>query len=385
MHENEMFSREAAASLTSSLVRIPSVGDTDTEKNVARFVKKRLENLGFQTMTFEALSGRPNVVGILRGDSTSPSLMFNAHMDVVEPGDIRTWHREPFSGTVTRGKVYGRGSADTKGGLAAVLLAAESLSKRNLAGTLIIAAVVDEEKSKRGTVSLVRRRILPNYAVFVEPTDLRLCVSHYGVLLMKITVFGTRTHSSMVTPRTPNAIVDLSHIILALERYNSELSRKSDKILGPPKAVVGMINGGVSATCSAEKCSCTVDRRIIVGEDLMDAQEEILDLIRSVKRPGRQMKIKPEIRYKLPAANTHVGHPFVVKCRKIMRRLGKNDVPVVLHGSSDMPLLTSLGIPCVMLGPGSTSVAHAPNEWVTIKDVRDAAVIYAQFANDFLA
>ena len=167
------------------LVQINSInpslsGDGEGESQIGSYVADSLNDLGLQVTTYEIEPGRVNVVGVLKGNGDGRSLMLNAHMDTV---GVDGMIHDPFGAEIREGRLYGRGSQDMKGSLAAMMAAVKALvdADANLAGDVLITAVADEEHSSIGTEDLVRHHTA-DAAIVTEPTDLTLCRAHRGFI-----------------------------------------------------------------------------------------------------------------------------------------------------------------------------------------------------------
>ncbi|MBV9547020.1 MAG: M20/M25/M40 family metallo-hydrolase, partial [Chloroflexi bacterium] len=206
---------EASQQLLCDLVRVPSLGGSDGEIAIQHTLAQLLEAEGLETdhwqLPLESLvseSDFPGVevprreawglVGRLRGRGGGRSLMLNAHVDVVPPGDVAAWQHDPFSGYVQHGNVYGRGACDMKGGLVSAFAAVRAIRRAGVAlkGDLLLACVVGEEDGGLGTYGLLRRGWRADACVVPEPTSLDLVPANAGALTFRLRVRGRATHAS---------------------------------------------------------------------------------------------------------------------------------------------------------------------------------------------
>ncbi|MDQ3870668.1 MAG: M20/M25/M40 family metallo-hydrolase, partial [Chloroflexota bacterium] len=164
------------------LVRIPSTNEPDLGRNeaaAAELVADRMSAWGWRPLVEEVAPGRPNVVVVVEGGSPGPTLCFEGHTDVVTAGDPTEWERDPFGGEIADGRLYGRGAADMKGGLAAMLYAARALdAERPFPGRLVLAVLADEEGMMLGAKAFVARGHAAGIdaAVICEPEAGEVCV-----------------------------------------------------------------------------------------------------------------------------------------------------------------------------------------------------------------
>jgi len=328
---------------------------------------------------------RPNVYCVLRGSEDTPILMLNGHTDVVPAGE--GWTTDPFGGAIESDRLYGRGAADMKGGLAAMMVAMKSLAfaKVGLRGTLIFSAVVDEEQAESGTRRMLESGIKSDFAVVGEPTNLRVASASKGDVYYEITTTGRSAHSSTPGLGT-NAISKMADIIEAINGLSKELEAKKHELLGFPTHSVGTIEGGTATNVVPSICRVTVDRRTLPGESGADGKAELESLIERLRK--KDPKLRAEVRTLMEASPMEVpsDHPFVQTAREAVRHvLGSDRGLVGLSGATDAQLLYNLSkIPSVILGPGELSQAHQPDENVSLSEVAEAAKIYTRLALSLL-
>src|SRR5216110_678042 len=229
--------------LTRDLVRIPSVvrpGDaTATEADVARYVEHWLGKQGFGVEVHEVVPGRPNVVAWLGDKEGGRSLLLEGHTDVVTEGDPREWTHSPFGAELVGTRIYGRGAADMKGGLAAAMIAAAAIKRSGAAlrGRLVIGALVDEEGDMLGAHHLCTTPIGRELsaAIICEPEQNEICLEQRGVVWARVTVRGRMAHGAMPEAGA-NPITALAALIAdapRLERRLRALCARS-RYLRPP-------------------------------------------------------------------------------------------------------------------------------------------------------
>jgi len=180
----EKIASDEIIELTRQLIRIPSENPPGGEGEIAEFIAEKLKDLGLTVRVYEFKPGRPSVVGLLSGVKEKPTLMFNGHMDTVPVGDKDLWSVEPFEGVLRDGRIYGRGAADMKGALAAMIASVKAIveSEVNLRGRLILTFVADEEVTGYGTRDLIRRGYRADFAIVGEPNELNVQTAHKGLL-----------------------------------------------------------------------------------------------------------------------------------------------------------------------------------------------------------
>jgi acetylornithine deacetylase/succinyl-diaminopimelate desuccinylase family protein len=379
---------EEVVQLTSELIRIPSENPPGDQRAVSEFIESKIRDLGLVAEAYDCRPDKPNVVGLLSGKKRRPVLMLNGHVDTVPVGDKESWEVDPHAAVVKEGRIFGRGAADMKGGLAAMLMAAKAIVEAGveLSGTLMLAAVVDEEvpPGGLGTRDLLEKGYRSDYAIIGEPTELRVQTAHKGALWLEVTTKGKSAHSS--TPRLGvNAIYGMSKLCLLLEAMLPELEKNSHPLVGNPSINVGTIQGGTSGNTVPELCRVVVDRRLIPGEKLADVKESLNRVLEKVRIENPQLRIETRVLVEGEPSETSAGDPIVKASREAVMQVKRKDPGVTgFTATCDMRLLVAKGIPTVILGPGSLNQAHKANEFVEIQQVVDAARIYALTAEKLL-
>lgn len=384
--------REALDRFLCDLVRIPS--PSTQERAVAERIVAEMERLRFHEVRVDRIG---NVLGWV-GTETGPLLMLNGHMDTVEVNDPAAWSHDPFAATVERGRLYGRGACDMKGGLAAMIYGAHLLQQAGLPrqGRVVVACVVQEEPCEglASQVLIEEEGIRPDWVVIPEPSNLQICRGQRGRIHLQIATRGRSAHSSC-PELGQNAIYTASRLIFGLEMLADRLA--DDPFLGRGSLAVTEIRSSASGhNAIPDRCELTVDRRLTLGETETMALAEIQ---RVIAREG----VEAEVRVCEYTATSYTGYP----CRAREQR-----VPWVIE--EDHPLVTALvraahaqtgrrphishwrfstegaytggvaGIPTVGLGPGDPALAHTADEWVSLEDVHAAATIYARLAVEMM-
>lgn len=378
--------------LLQDLVRIPS---HESEGQVVRYLSKRFEALGIACTTRQVGDGgRDNFVATWgEGESRrqghdTPSLIFNSHMDTVSPGDAGEWDRDPFSGDLVQGtkgsgnRVYGRGAADAKGPLAAMIAAFESIvrSEIPLQGRLILTAVAFEETQGLGTQAEVFGGTKADAAIVGEPTGLELHIAHKGVARIDVTTRGKPAHASEPWEGT-NAISKMGKVILALDELSEKVSRKRDPLLGKATLTVTRIDGGIGLNVVPPRCKISLDRRLLPSENPEQAQKEIDSVLR---RLGQDPSFKAETSLfsAAEAAATPEEAPIVQETlRSRTEVLGIPSKAGGFAACCDMwHLKNQGGIPTVIIGPGKLNMAHKRDEYIEVSELEQAVEIYRNIA-----
>jgi succinyl-diaminopimelate desuccinylase len=386
--------------LTRDLVRIPSVvrpGDPSaTEAAVAAYVEQWMRREGLEVEVQDVAPGRPNVMGGLGDASAGPTLLLEGHTDVVTEGNPAEWTHPPFGGDVVDGRLYGRGSADMKSGLAAAMIAAAALKRSGvrLGGRLVVGALVDEEGDMIGAKHLCTTPIgrALSAAIICEPEQNELCLEQRGVVWARVTVRGRMAHGAMpeagINPIT--ALGALLREAPALERRLRRICRRSPHLRPPtvtPTVVLSPAQGVPQSNVIPSAAQATLDVRLTPGPDA-DAVGKEIDLAcqRAMQAcPGATVEWQPVNGYRL-ATRVERTEPLVrAMARAVRQATGRPARFGGVPGSTDGTILRmTLGIPIVTCGPGHRLIPHQVDEHVEVTELVDAAKIYAVSALNFL-
>ena len=359
--------------LARELVKIDSrnpalAPDSRGERAVALTLAATLEAWGFAVDVHDAAPGRPNVVA-RAGRGAGRSLMLNGHLDVV---GVDGMAHAPFAADVRDGRLYGRGSADMKGGLSAMSVAAARATRRGLAGEVIIAAVADEEHTSAGTRELLRRGIRADAAIVGEPTGLAIMPAHKGFAWVEIEVRGRAAHGSRYDVGV-DAILDSAVVLDELDRLEREtLPARRHALLGRPSLHVSTIEGGTGWSTYPDRCLIRVERRTLPGERAEEPLSEVSAAIARAKE--RRVTLAADARLVLSQAPSDVsaGAPIVGALSEALRARGESVTIAGMSAWTDAALLNEAGIPAICFGPGDIGVAHAAEEWIDVAEIERA-------------
>ena len=375
--------------MTRAMVAIPSVNPAleaggDGEEAMARLTAGWLRSWGFETRVYEVLPGRPNVVATLgAGVDSARTLILNGHLDTV---GVQGMQVDPFGGDSGAGRVVGRGAADMKGGLAAVLAAARSWSREPGPGRLVVALTCDEEHASEGMRRLVEDPDLrADAAVVAEPTSLAVMPAHKGFAWVEVTFGGRAAHGSR-----PEVGVDaIRHAAAFLQEMDvldvALQSGDPHPLLGHGSFHVGTIRGGSAWSVYPDRCTVTLERRTLPGETEDGFLAEVeRALARTQERvPGLAAAARLDL--VRPATEVPEDHSLVTELLAEVGA-GAGDAARVdgMTAWVDAAFLNQAGIPAVCFGPGSIAQAHAADEWADEREIIAAADILGRFVGRFL-
>jgi len=371
--------REPTVKMLQKLIQTKSTNPPGEELVLAEWVADYFQKVGLQVDLMPFSGKRGNLIARIKGSGEVPGLIFSAHFDTVPEGEI-PWTYPPYAAEVHDEKIYGRGAADMKGGMAAMIMAAEAIAKTpevKLKGDLIIAFTSGETSNLEGAKLLVESKKLEDAGAFLvsEPTGLDVLIAEKGALWMKAEALGKTAHSSM-PEKGENAIFNMVNFLYAAERHKPKFKRH--KLLGDPTITVGTINGGVIINVVPDKCSAKIDVRVPPPIDPKELYQEYKKLA------GDRVNLEM-IDYKLPV-NTGPDDPFVRKCLDASSEItGEKKMPGGTPYFTDGTILCNeYNLPMVIIGPAPLWMTHQHDENVEITKLVQAVKIYSLIALRYL-
>lgn len=361
------------------LIAIPSHSRSETgaEEQAAQYLAQRMKELNMRVHTQAVETGMANAVGILEGEENGPSIILNGHLDVVPVGE--GWRTPPFEPAVREGMLYGRGAADMKGAIAAMLGAVKLIRDHNLSvkGQAHLAFVCDEEAHNRGVARYLSDGPRADFAIVGEPTGLQLTVAHRGLIRFDITVYGRAGHIGR-PQGTVNAIDRMSPVLEAVRDLNRVLGRKEHGLLPPASIGTTLIRGGIKDNMVPGQCSIVVDRRLLPGENDETARGEIESIMASIKEDDPDFRCDFRETVYMPPGEADCRGSQMEAVQQLHRACFGGQA--VLHGfdaTCEQVCFLGSGINTIICGPGHIREAHTANEYVELEQVYEAAVFYA--------
>ncbi|MDQ3331524.1 MAG: M20 family metallopeptidase [Planctomycetota bacterium] len=364
-----------------ALVRINSVNsayeDGPGEREIATWIFDFFERRGIEVREQEVFAGRPNVIARVPGRDPTRRIILEAHMDTVSAKGMTV---PPFEPRIENGKLHGRGSCDTKAGLAAMMhaLAALHAERRRPPCDVWLAAVVDEEHSFRGVVELCEG-LTADAAIVAEPTQMRVVVASKGVLRWRIIVRGRAAHSSKPHLGV-NAITHMARVVLAIDEEHRRLASTSHPLLGPATCNVGLIHGGRQVNFVPDECAIVIDRRLLPGESADAVLAGYQSLLTALAASHRDLDAVMEPPMLIDdALETPSDSAPARLASELLSEMGLDGTPAGVPFGSDASKLSRQGVPSLIIGPGSIDQAHAAVEYVEIDQVEKAFSFYREF------
>lgn len=377
--------KDQLLNLLQDLTRINSVNPSLSpqgpgEKEIAYFIGNYLKNLGLQVTYQDLGKNRFNVIGILKGNG-GKSLILNGHIDTVSSDGMEI---NPFEPVLEEGKVYGRGTHDMKGGVAAMITAVQSIIESGIkpGGDVILACVADEEYASIGTEALVKE-YTADAAIIVESSELTITIAHKGFAWIKVEVFGKAAHGSL--PHLGiDAIVKSGRVLTEIENLGKNiLPQKKHPLLGSPSIHASLINGGKEISTYPDYCQVQLERRTLPGEDRETVAKEMRHMMETIQSKDEQFKAGYDVYFYRPPLEISKEEPIVQCLSKTYQSLLKKEPEyTAVSYWMDSAILADAGIPTVIFGPVGEG-AHAAVEYIDFDSVIRTAAVLAATIMDF--
>ena len=393
-----MYNFRAMEKLLKKLIQ----AETTPEKGelaAAEIIATELDRFGVDSHIDSWNENRANITAHIKSAGQKGALLFVCHLDVVGPGETG-WQKPAFVPVERDGRIYGRGAADMKGGIAAIVTAIGQIveSGRKLQGDIIFVAAAGEETDSCGAKRFIRDRggQLPELAgvIIPEPTDFAVVTAHRGILWLNVTTKGKAAHSS--SPQLGvNAISSMKSLLDQLENYRIDfephpapiersrasglrmpkswsIGRSIGAGLGSCSMSINTISGGKEINVVPDKCSIGIDIRTLPGQNHQQSIEDFEKIFAKLKQKNPEFDAEVIVVREADALETDSNCGFV---KDFCSCLGIIETKAVGF-TTDGPYFASLGAPVVIFGPGKPQLAHKPNEYIEIRDLQKGVDYY---------
>lgn len=411
--------RDFVVNLTRKLVSFKSINprfisnpEISQETELQIYFEEVMREIGLETERWDAFPRRPNLVGRLAGQGGGRSLIFNGHIDVVPPGDEKKWSRDPWGSDIVDGRLYGRGSYDMKGGVAAFVAATRAICRAGikLNGRLELHSVVDEEGGGGGTRNLIEKGYLADAVIVAEPSDGVIQPAEGGLSWLRVTIFGRSAHAgwryAQIYPQgradAPeshgvNAIEKGMKFVNAVRELEREWALRKHHPLLPPGITTinpGVIHGGVglgdnglpivtsNPAMIPDVCVIDFDLKFLPTESIEQVRQEFEEFVDGFAKTDPWLKEHPpKLQWHLadidfPPVATPIEHPLVQAIKETRRRL---DLPSKFSGFvavTDAAFYAGAGVAPVIYGPSGAGL-HSEDEYVNIDSLTETAKVFA--------
>lgn len=369
---------ESVVDTLAGLVAINSVNASleggPGEAELAHHVADLARAAGADVELYDVEPGRPNLLAWIRRGNR-PTLMFECHLDTVGLDPMP----DALNPRIANGRLYGRGSADPKGCLAAMLHVLHAAAQDpDFPVDLCLAGAVGEEIVMIGSRVMAERRPPVDAAVVGEPTELRIITAQKGAVRWRVRTHGVAAHSAM-PEQGHNAIEDMARALPALARgIEPHLDARPHPVLGNATWNVGTIRGGAGVNVVPDLCEIEIDRRLVPGDtsaEVLHHVDAALDDLRASDAHVRVDRDPPFV--DIPPLETSHDARVVRAARQAVAAAGISPDPLGVAYATDAAMLSGVGgIPSVVLGPGDIAQAHTNDEWIEIAQLEQAVGVY---------
>jgi succinyl-diaminopimelate desuccinylase len=363
---------------TSELIKFQTESPPGNEEACARFIMDYVNDLKIEGCEVEIdrfEPGRANVIARM-WPRESKGLLLSGHIDTVPVGDAGLWSVAPFGGEISGDRLYGRGAADMKGGLASMMTALKSAKGSKLRRSLTLVGTAGEEVGDDGLQGLVQRGLVDRdsalYGVVGEPTELRVVRAHKGGTYYEITVKGRSGHASRPDLGV-NAVENASAFIVEIVAWRKELAKTLDPDLGPTVLSATVINGGTKNNVIPDSCRFVIDCRRIPAHRTSFLSEGLDDIVRRLRERDPAFEADIRLLLDFDPLSIRRDHEIV----RLAEEVTGTTATVAPYGTEAF-FYSGIGIPTLVLGPGSIQQAHIVDEFVDLRQLNGAVSIYSE-------
>ena len=359
--------RDEIIFILKKLVQIPSENPPGTTKEIVNFLIAEVFKIdqGFYNQVIVSMKNGVELHNLVTTiGNGKEKIVLTGHFDVVPAGDPAQWKYPPFSAQIENGRLYGRGSADMKGGIASLIGVIKTLSEIPdflEKYTLAFVGTADEEAGMAGSVTLSKQGVMDDSILLIiaEPTDLKIGIGEKGLLWVKLKIMGKSAHGS-----TPNEGINaIEGALKIIPQLYDCLEEKNNVILGKSTLNIGKINGGTAINIVPGQAILDLDYRIIPEQD----HTSLIDNLKNLQKHNFSIDI--EILNELTALQTDENHPFIQN----LKNISKGEVLGLSYATDAAHLINADNpIPFVIFGPGDPNNIHKINEFIELEQIFQA-------------
>ena len=396
--ETYLRDREAVINLTQTLVRIDSVFRDDgvgTEQKAAEYVAQYIRDIGIETYVEEVAPGRPNVIGIIDSGKPGKTLLFEGHTDVVTEGNREAWSYDPFGAEIIDGRMYGRGTNDTKGNLACMITACQSilLDQEEFTGKIILCIPCDEEGMMLGIKHFIKQGWADGVdgAIICEPEENQVCIAQRGAIRLRVDIYGKMAHGA-ISWSGVNPNWRMARFITELEKLEKEIQNElgEDPFLKwptiTPTILRSPVKGDAQINVIPDHCMTTLDIRTVPAQDHDELLGRIEAIVERLKEDDPDFKAELTVLDNRPATATAKDEPVVQAVYQAVKDVLETE-PIYngVPGATDGTFLHVHGVPIVTIGAGDREIPHQIDEYIDVEELAETTAIYRKAALLFLA
>ncbi|MFE9330083.1 M20 family metallopeptidase [Streptomyces sp. NPDC006925] len=392
---DSLLDTEEAVAFTQELVRLRTVnseGAEAVERPAADLVAEVFTRFGWEHTVTEVAPGRPNVIATVEGGGgPGPTLMFEGHTDVVTEGDPADWSMDPYGAEIRDGRMWGRGTADMKSGVAAMIYGVRALQQAGpFPGRIVLGVMADEEGMMLGAKAFAASPAAGEVdgVIVCEPVGYEVCTSARGGIRLRLDLTGVMAHGAM--PQEGRSPIEAgARIVEALGTVREWAAVRFDSHphAGSVTVTPTVLLGGDPDQLNVIPAHGVVgvDVRTIPGTD----HTELIERIRTTAEQAAEpfgVAVRQTVVDDRPAVEISEDHPVVQGLVAAHTRVhGSAPAFGAVPGTTDGTILTrDAGLPTVVYGPGGKWIAHRKDEFVEVREIGEYARVYAAAAHHFL-
>jgi len=371
-------------SFTRQLVQIPSQSGVDSEKEIAKFIFEKLKNFGFSPKIIgekEHLS----VICFLKKQKAKKTIWLESHLDTAPAGDLSKWKYYPFEGIIKGNKMYGRGVADSKIGIAIFSYLAKILFENpEFFGNIFLTFDADEESGNFiGIKEILKYAPKTDLCILGYQQNKEIHIGGRGWLRLKLITFGKSAHTGSRYKKGINAIHKMQKAIEVIQK--SKFLKQKEKFFEYGSSLnFALIKGGRAINIVPDECEALIDIRILPSQNPKLILKEIFQRLNGIKKADKDFKFKIEVLQSQDAFLTDPGHPFIKILRKNAQKIFKREIILATSGGGSAGnLVSKKNIPIVNCFGCDCGNVHAPNEWVSLGDIPKIFKIYTDSLIEF--
>jgi succinyl-diaminopimelate desuccinylase len=375
-----VYNCHAMKELLRKLIQAETIAEKG-ELAAAEIISAHFSRFGISNRVDSWDKNRANLIAHIESAGRKPAILFVCHLDVVGPGEAK-WEHPPFEAVESNGRIYGRGAADMKGGIAAIVKSICQVIDEgtNLQGDIVFLAAAGEETDSCGIKRfLANMGDLPQLVgvVIPEPTDFAVITAHRGMIWLKVTTKGKAAHSS--SPELGvNAITSMRAFLDELDKY--KINVEPHKLLGSCSMSVNTISGGKAMNVVPDECTIGVDIRTLPGQNHEVILNDFRQILTKLKKQHPTFEAEVSVDRAVEAIETEPDCGFA---REFCNTVGVSETKAVSF-TTDAPHLKPLGAPIIIFGPGKPELCHKPDEYIDLADVEKAVRYYKNIILKFL-
>jgi len=369
--------------LARKLIQIQSVNPPADYSQISSYLRETLTSIGMETRILEGSPGKRNVFGLRRGSSRECALLLSGHMDVVAAGDKKNWGHDPFGAEIHDGWLWGRGAADMKAALAAQIYAAKAVidSQAGLSSAFMLGCTVDDETAGAWGMKYAVEKGLsyigwpkPSLHILGEANDLNITTSFKGRLWARISTKGKAAHGG----EPDLGINAIDQMIKLIQRFRV-VPRLTHPLMGKDTMNLGLLQGGERVNIVADSCTAHIDLRMCAPGSADEYEKALRGIIEDIKREDPRFEVLEfEIYERRDPIEMDQDHPALEVMKECIRSGNKKE-PRFLGTLSAGDLYHTMknGIPGAWIGPGDAQFLHRVDERIQVREIVEAAKIYA--------